>query len=470
MPNVNREALPLTHAVEPEPLHAEVPVARATSRAPGSQVEPFNPSTSASVVQQQGSYVGAIAASAVGQLDARAVVGQVKELMGGWRVSDDDCKHAVGLLQSLPPAAYASAMKELSKSGELKVLCEAIPSELRRELAQSAVRGGLTRLQPERSAWALSDPQPPTQPALIANPPSLPSELREVIHVDNKVRARQYEADFAAYATAYCAKAATCKTALELRQLGRVSSPADLIEPEISSADLVAKRFVSLHNQREIGVRRATRAVSDQVSVFRRELTAGGFGLDFKLKGQVTFEDELPSKTKGEVGHAMNLGGTFTQDGRVVDKHVEDEGVIAVGRGHNKLEGKFGPKGHLEGVAAEIAGAGLELDRESATFKGPIAPALAVETSVNSKEATVSAALVAEQEAELFGMNFKLEGKVGFTAKGSAREYDADIGGKQEGIFGPMPELEDGTKWSALPKERREWYGRQGFDEASWPR
>jgi hypothetical protein len=99
MPAVNRESLSPMQSSELEATHAGPPVATPSRQA----VEPFNPSTS-TPMQQQESSVGSIAASSVGRLDANAVVGQVKELMSGWRVSDDDCRHAVGLLQSLPPA------------------------------------------------------------------------------------------------------------------------------------------------------------------------------------------------------------------------------------------------------------------------------------------------------------------------------------------------------------------------------
>jgi hypothetical protein len=57
-------------------------------------------------------------------------------------------------------------------------------------------------------------------------------------------------------------------------------------------------------------------------------------------------------------------------------------------------------------------------------------------------------------------------------SQGCAGQRDLPRGGlgsRQEGIFGPMPELEAGTSWKDLPAERRQWYARQGFTEQSWP-
>jgi hypothetical protein len=473
MPAVNRDSLTLTHSPQVETPHAEVPVARATSttnRAATSQVESFNPSNT-SLAVQQGSTVGSIAASAVGQLDANAVVGQVKELMGGWRVSADDCQHAVGLLKSLPAAEYGKAVKELSRSGELRVLCESIPAELRRDLAESVVHGGLTTMSPGLLARGLRDPQPPAQPAMISNAPSLPKELREVIHGENLTRARKYEADFNAYADAWCAKVATCQSPMALRELGQLSNPPRLLEPGISDSDLAAKRFVSLHCQINIGAERAAKAVSEQVSVFRKELAAGSFGLTFEVRGQATFDGEVAKNTRLGAGGGFEARGTLTQDGRLIDQGAKTEAVVAGGRGHNKVEAKFDAEGHLEAAAAEVGGFGLELERAGdVTFKAPVAPGIAVESFVNHRNATSGAALGGEEEGEFLGAHVKVEARIGFTAKGIDRSYYADIGGAQEGFFGPMPELTNGSKWSELPKDRREWYGRQGFDENFWPK
>lgn len=466
MPAVNRESFAPLQSAELE--HAEAPHG-AVSPVVTQQVESFEESKAPSHAMRQGSAVGSIAASRVGELDAKAVVAHVKELMGGWYVSDDDCRHAVGLLQSLPRADCGKALKALSESGTLRTLCEKTPDDLRHALADAAVQGGMTTATRERFS-SMRDPQPPPQPSLIVNSPSLPPELRQVIHQENEARARQYEAAFAGYVDAWCAKVKTCKTPLELRKLGLMSSPPALTEPGISSEDFAARRFTSLHTHSGLGAEKASKAVSNQVSVFRNELAAGSFGLDFKLKAQLKVEGEGPGHTEGGVGSALIAKGTFSQDGRVINQGVESESFVELGRGPAKVEAKLNAHGHLEAVSGQMLGAGVELERDGkVTFKAPVAPGLGVETFSDPNKGTMGAALVAKEEATVFGSTLELGAKIGFTAQGIAREYYQDIGGAQEGFFGPMPELDAGAKWSDLKTERRDWYHRQGFDENNWP-
>ena len=474
MPAVNRESLPQMHSPQlDDTVHSEVPVGPVAKTPGQTEVEAFNPSNPVGLAEQ-GSSVGSIASGSVAQLDSNAVVGQVKQLMGrgvfDWRVSSDECAHAIGLLESLPPREYARALKELSRSGDLRVLCEAVPEAMRRDLAESAVRGGATTTTPPLAAPGPRDPQPPPQPELIANPPSLPPELRAVIHAENAARGRQYEADFNSYVNAWCTKVGTCKSPLDLRELGPLSRPPRLLEPGIGAEDFEARRYTSDLCSTHIGVERAARAVSDQVSVFRRELTAGGFSLDVELRGQLTFDGEVASPMEGAAGGMFIAKGSMGQDGRVMDQ-VETQAVIAARRGHTGIEGRFSGEGQVEAVAAEVGGAGGELERGGkVTFKAPIVHGLAAETFVNHTNATSGADVMSEAEGKLCGANVKLEARIGFTVKGVDHAYYRDIGGTQEGLFGPMPELEEGKKWRELPPERRAWYGRQGFDEQSWPR
>ncbi len=474
MTTVNRESLTLTHAPELEAPRENANAVGATSRASRSEVEAFDTSGPGSPVLQ-GSSVGAIAAQNVGRLDAQAVVAQVKELMTrgalDWMVTGEECRHAVGLLESLPPGEYQKAIKALSTSGELRVLCETMPAEQRRELAESAVRGGLTTARPALLPPGLRDPQPPAQPPLIANLPSLPLELRQLIHRENAARGRQYEATFNQYVDAWCKKAGGCKTPLELRALGPLSQPPQLLEPGLGEEDFKARRFAGDLCSRDIGIERAAVALSQQVSVFRRELSAGGFGLDFEVKLKLKAEGEVGKDTEGSAGQSFSAKGTLTQDGRIINQDVGTESLIGVGRHGTELEAKFSPDGHLEAVSGEVGGFGVELEREGkATFRVPVVEGVAVETFVNRKNATTGATLVAKEEAHLFGWTLEGDGKIGFTSKGIDKRYYADIGGKQEGIFGPMPELNDRKPWTELSPERRGWYERQGFSQKTWPR
>lgn len=483
MTTVNRDSLTATHSAELEA--APFPAAPTAPTKVGSQseVEAFDGSGPGPTVMQ-GSSVGAIAAQNVGRLDANAVVAQVKELMSrgalDWMVTGDECRHALGLLESLPPGEYQKAIKALSTSGELRVLCEQMPAEQRRELAESAVRGGLTFATPPLLAPGLGDPQPPAQPSLISNHPSLPMELRQLIHAENAARGQRYEASFNRYVDDWCKKVGGCKTPLELRMLGPHSTPPQLLEPGLADEDFAAKRFKGDLCSREIGSERAAKVLSDQVSVFRRELTAGGFGLDFELKLKLKAAGEVARETEGSAGQEFSTKGTLTQDGRVINQDVSSQSVIGGGRYGAALEGKFSPDGNLQAVAGEVGGLGLELEREGkTTFKVALAAVgepsvqgagVSLESHVNPNRATMGAALVGETHGELLGWKLEAEGKIGFTSKGIDKRYYADIGGKQEGFFGPMPELTDGKPWGELFAERRGWYERQGFSQQTWPR
>ena len=453
MTTVNRDSLTPTHSPELEAPPSPAPAASPLKGASQSEVEAFDDSAAGPTVMQ-GSNVGAIAAQNVGRLDANAVVGQVKELMSrgalDWMVTGDECRHALGLLESLPPGEYQKAIKALSSSGELSVLCEKMPAEQRRDLAESAVRGGLTTATPSLSARGLRDPQPPPQPRLIANPPSLPPELRQIIHGENAARGRQYEASFNEYVDAWCKKAGGCKTPLELRALGPLSHPPQLLEPGLGAEDFKARRFAGDLCSRNIGIERAAVAVSQQVSGFRDELSVGGFGLDFEVKLKIKGEGEIARDTEGSGGQSFSAKGTLTQDGRIINQDVGTETVVGLGRHGAELEGKFSPQGHLEAVAAEVGGFGVELEREGkTTFKVPVMEGVAVESFVNHQNATTGASLVGKEEAQLLGWTLEGEGKIGFTAKGIEKAYYADIGGTQEGFFGPMPELTAGKQWGA---------------------
>lgn len=469
MPAVNRES----SLVAVQSLQLEQTEAPSTAKpiATQQEVESFDESKSQSPIRQHGIAVGSLSASSVMSLDARVAVAQVKELMGGFVVSGDDCRHAIGLLQSLPPAQYQKALKALSESGDLKTLCQKVPNELRRDLAESAVQGGATTKQAERFPPGIRDPQPPIQPALIYNLPSLPKELREVIHKENTARAYQYEEALKVYVDAYCAKVATCRTPMELRAVGPLSTPPALTEPGLSEADFAAQRFASLNTHSDIGSQRANKAVSEQVSIFRKELAAGSFGLDFKFKAQVKSEMGGPSHSELAGGAAFLAKGTLTSDGRVIGAGVEGESLIEGGYGPLKLEAKLTPEGHVDAVSADVLIAGAELDRDGKmTFKAKVAPGAAVETFADPNKGNVGAAFSVKNEATIFGIKREYEVKVGFTAKGIAREYYQDIGGAQTGFFGSMPELDAGVKWADLKKDRREWYERQGFTQETWAR
>lgn len=445
---------------------------RSTETAAASSVESWTGSNEQGVEAQT---AGGLAPISLQQLDARAVTQQVDQLMSRgvldlW-VSEDECRTAVGLLNSLPPGEYAKALDALAKSGSLQTLCARVPADARGELAESVVRGGLSKETSERLAPEQYAPRPPPQPRLITNVATLPIELREVIHAENAERGAAYKQEFARYVDAYCAKVKSCRTPMELRALGPISKPPRLLEPGISVDDFKAKRFVSDLAPTNMGQEKAWRAVSARIDQLRGGLATGQAAFTAEAKGQLKKGGAMSEHVELGAGIAKEAKGTMASDGRVIESNLENERSIAIGYEKlAKLEAKLNDE-HLEKVSAEALGWGVELSRSGeVTFKRNVAGDVSVEVAANPREATMGAVLVAEEEGEFGPANVALEGKVGLVVKGIHREYYADIGGTQEGIFGPMTELDAKANWRAMPEERREWYRRQGFEERTWPR
>lgn len=415
------------------------------------------------------STVGALSSQSIANLNAETVLPQLKKLLeDGFLngVSGEECRAALDLLESLPPREYQKAINGLSYR-ELGDLCRKMPSDLRKQLAESAVRGGLTKEEPPKSAPGHRSPKPPDQPALISNSPSIPDALREVIHQENAARAKQYEQKLNQYVDAYCARVKSCRTPSELRSLGPLSTPPAILEPGIGGNDFTLKKFQGALSSSQVGIERATKAVSDQVSAFRHEQAAGSFGLD--VEGKFTVTAGVHPTALADVGATGGVSYgtkvTLTDDGRVLTRHPEAKGQLGIFAGHNELEAKFDKRGHLESVGVELLGAGVEYERDGKmAFKGG-----PVETFVNVGEGSYGASLGDKESIGVGSYNLEAELKAGFTYKGIAREYYQDIGGAQSGFFGPMPEVDAKVPYASLSKEKREWYARQGFTKENWP-
>ncbi|MBL8913370.1 MAG: hypothetical protein JNM17_21915, partial [Archangium sp.] len=379
---------------------------------PATSVESWQGSTDARVEAQA---AGGVALRSLQQLDARAVTEQVEQLMSrgvlDWSVSEDECRAAVGLLNSLPPAEYAKAIDALSRSGSLQTLCERVPADARGELAQSVVRGGLSKETPERLAPGSHDPRPPSQPGLITNVETLPIELREVIHAENAKRGADYKAEFARYVDASCAKVTRCRTPLELRALGPISKPPRLLEPGISVSDFKAKRFMSDLAPTNMGQEKAWRAVSARIDGFRAGLATGQAAFTAEAKGQLKKSAAVSGDVELSAGIAKEAKGTIASDGRVIESNVATERSIEIGfKKLAKVEAKLGDE-HLEKVAGEVLGYGVELSRSGEVTLKAGAGEVGVEVSVNPREATMGAVLVAEEEGEFGIADVSVEGK-----------------------------------------------------------
>lgn len=401
---------------------------------------------------------------------------QILELLSGAPVSPDQAQLAADLLGSLGAADFARTFKRLCAQGHAERLFESLPPEATARLLEAAVRSGALEEAPGRAAPEHSL-KAPDQPALIRNERELPNALRKVIHAENQRRADAYTKEYDRYVDAYCEQVKSTRNPLQLRGLGDVSSPPSLIEPGTREADRELLGNLGLTGSNR-GLERIRRTVSDQISAFRGQIRAGGYGLSIDLSGKAT------------IGKVFNVGGsigaTVTDDARIVDAKAKPKVGVGASMSHdeatdqpgvtNSEVGKTGvaldvdAKGNVSGRAT-VVGIGVAQSGSKTSFVAPVPFGLSAETFVDAEKGQYGASLGYEKKGKAFGGQVEWAGsaKVSLTAQGVPREYYQDIGGTQAGVFGPMPELDQGAAWSSLTKDRQAWYERQGFSAKNWP-
>ncbi len=377
-------------------------------------------------------------------------------------VTGDDARAAMGLISSLSPEAQREVLVTLGKDRRLGVLVDHLSEEGRSALVGCARGCGLITEQPERHATPRT-PQPPSQPALLDNPSALPSALRELVHGENQQRARTYARKFEAYVSSYCKAVKQAPDGVALRALGPLSTPPTLIENGVTDIDRKFRRWNNSLTDTSVGIERATKEVSNRISDFRGEIHAGGFALGLELTAKATIDKAVTFGASKSVD--------LTDDGRVLNH--KDQFKQEFLAGDMKTVGgsaSVDPQGHLKQAKVGVMGAGVEVDKKGkVTFSYKDGP-VTVSSFVDGNAAKYGATTGVEESVELFkGVKVTAGAKATVTAQGIAREYYPDIGGRQEGVFGPMPELDQRTPWASVPKERQQWYARQGIVERSWP-
>ncbi|MDP1825478.1 MAG: hypothetical protein Q8L48_19625 [Archangium sp.] len=375
-------------------------------------------------------------------------------------VTADDAHAAVGILRSLSPAQQREVLVALGRDRRLGALVDNLPDDARPALLNCATGSGLVAELPEQHATPRT-PQPPPRPALLDNRSTLPAALRELVHGENQRRANVYATRFDAYVAAYCEAVKQAPDAVTLRALGPLSSPPALSESGVTDIDRKYLGWNSALTDTNPGIERAAKEVSNRVSDFRGEVHAGGFSLGLEVTAKAT------------VGKKLTLGGSssvdLTDDGRQLNQKNQVKEEVSVGVGFAEGSATFDSAGHLKQVKATVVGAGVELDKHGkVTLSFKEGPAT-VSTFVDGNAAKYGASLGLDESVKFLGVKVSVGAKATVTAQGIAREYYPDIGGKQEGVFGPMPELDQGAAWASLPKERQQWYARQGFTEKMWP-
>ena len=455
-----------TQCLDEAPHAAPVPGAAPPKPPSGNSTSVWNAGPAErSEPQPSSSSCGAVSAEALARgLTKEEVSTQVRNLLSsslseGLEVSDGDARAALGLIDSLPRSERKEVLAQMAHDGSLAVLARQLPDDARGQFVGTLVDGGLTSETAARRA-PQRQPQPPDQPALVRNEPGLPPDVRTLIHAENRARAAEYTHQFKAYVQDYCAAVKNAQTPQELRALGPLSTPPSLSEPGVLEAEQKRFGWKTALTQTSVGIEEASLAVSNRVSDFRHEIHAGEFALT--LDGTLKFTTEVAKK--GEAGLELSRSLELTNDGRLLENDLEVKNVFKL----HDVEIAADRRG-VEAVKLELGDSELELNREGKLSLKAEVGGVRVGSEVDPNAAQYGARVGLGHEFKI-GKAGTLEAEVmaGVKFQGVAREYYADIGGTQPGIFGPMPELDAKVAWSAMPKDRQDWYARQGFTREFW--
>ncbi len=391
-----------------------------------------------------------------GELQALSGGGFMKEVLA--RAQNDSADGFVSGLSVMSPRDFKEAMGKLSESSRFGEVMEKVGADpkLRAKFLSAAVKNGYLSATPPRVQQNPGALPAPAQPALIRNERSLPAEVRQLIHAENAKHAAEYLAKFDRYTQDWCSAVKNASTPGDIRKLGAFSVPPSLSEPGIEPRDL--KDFdwqIGLTGSGR-GAQQAGRVLSDKISDLRGQARAGSYSLDLevavKAKTGIGF---VQSGVDAKIGETGVKSAVKTEVGAEVGEGPVKFSASVDNRGVVSREVKAGPVG----VEREVDAAG------HAKTKFTIKATDAISTYSSVSDSSMGAGVKAKTE---IAPGLELSGKVGFTAYGIPPEYYQDIGGAQEGFFGPMPEYEQQVDWKSLQPERRDWYSRQGFNEKNW--
>ena len=154
----------------------------------------------------------------------------------------------------------------------------------------------------------------------------------------------------------------------------------------------------------------------------------------------------------------LSLG--VTSDGKAFEE-------LKAGDYRIRVEG--GTVTELEG---KLAGVGVSLsDGKSTLSVGVDHVPVKVFAAIDDKHGSYGGGVKLGGDQNFGGLAaVKAEVKIGVMVQGIAPERLAYIASmKDDGIWGPMPELDKRVKWNAIPEERRRHLSSDGWSSASWP-
>lgn len=387
-------------------------------------------------------------------------------------VTGKEAKAALAKLEQLEPAEFYAAMQALSKGGQLETLLDKLSwADQCRFLALAADKGSIERTPAEPGKGPLD---PPGQPALFHMSREFPRCLNDLIHEHSKAQFAEYTREYTAYSARYEEAVGKCTSLRDIQKLGP-PAPIDVAREHVAIGDPLEDAYaVDFGKQRAPTPTHAYLAVADRMSELTGEKRDGAAWFEVKLEfaygpavaevgGRLgPHEQKLEKKAgvavggvlaPGLVGEAREMSdGSST--GTVVLGPVEASTTIKDGKAEKVAVGGGGAK-----VTLERGGAQLDLDlAKSGPAKG------GVWAAGNRKQAEVRAGLHGSVKVG----DAAAKAQVGAGARVLREETVRRALSNSHDVFKVPPELEAGTKWSALPPARREALEKFGWTPDDW--
>lgn len=377
-------------------------------------------------------------------------------------VTERDAREAVSLLSQLPAREFNQALDTMSPIARAQLLSE-MDAETRKAFFRQGVQKGAIKEEPGAKAPA-REGSPPDKPALLRNEPSLSSEVRVAVLEENRARTAQYMKDFDGYVSRYSEAALKASSPLALRLMGPPVTEFVLREPGRAGNDPTSLEQGSTHRAR------AARAANDRISDFAGRTRAGTFSATAESKLEIeVFGSGVEASYGAKVSDAGKVSGKLKADAQVGlphvslgigadGKHFQEVGALGV-----RLRAEDGKLSELETKLKNGLGVMLTAEKTQFAFEKGFA-------TIDEKRGSYGGGVKLGYDREVSGAKLEASLKLGVIVQGVAPERLADIASmKNDGIWGPMPELDARTRWNELPHARRERLARDGWSYVNWP-
>lgn len=380
-------------------------------------------------------------------------------------VTEQAARESVALLGQLSTKDYQRALNDMRPDTMTKLMSEMDPDTRKAFFQQAQTKGVLVE-----EAGVKMPPlagNPPDGPALIRNERHLPNALRVAIHAENEGRAHAYMKDFEAYVGRYSELALKAESPLALRKMGPPAREVLLQEGGVTFGDEVVPP--TLHQGASVRVR-AAQAANDRISDFAGRPRAGSYTLTVEAKFRAEmggFGVENASELK--VSDSGQVKTKSSSEGDVKVLPGVKVGVDANGRGFTELGSKHTHVRYENGKLAEMEGLGVKLTKDKTVFSTKAAGPVGVWAAVDEKHGSYGGGVKVGSDLDVGFAKVEASVKIGVMVQGVSPERLPAIGCmRDDGIWGPMPEL-NGTKWEAIPAERRKRLASDGWTAGNWP-